>query len=255
MLVQEQAQDLQLRGSGATASFFVLGFIVEPLCVFVAMSKMMDFLESVDANRGRKPDGFFDAIEAALTKNMFFEPEDLVGAKVGSIQVSCAGYEAFIERAVKKANALAAPRVEQSVSGEFDSTLALRDLMPVVHVDMHTKLLDVSLAVVPQALWPKGKATDNLATWRAKLVKKGIARPFPDTDLVQFVLGWCNVKSIMDECREEREFESESDGRGRLARDKCQGTSFQGEAQYQKRVRDFSMGRCLRQVCVGMCRS
>ena len=51
------------------------------------------------------------------------------------------------------------------------------------------------------------------------MVKKGIAKLLPDTDLVQFVPGWCNVKSIVDECHEEREFESESDGRGRLARD------------------------------------
>ena len=68
---------------------------------------------------------------------------------------------------------------------------------PALHINLDATISKIDLSGLPQPVWPKSSAVDQLANDAVKLRKKGIDKPFVCVDIKTFLPSWAeNAKAI-----------------------------------------------------------
>ena len=68
---------------------------------------------------------------------------------------------------------------------------------PVVHVALGAKVESMTLKGLDVECFPQSVPTDKLASLRAKAIKKGIQKPFPFVDVVDFLPPWAQEARVV----------------------------------------------------------
>ena len=127
-------------------------------------------------------------------------PEELVGLAENSLtpHFRSVGLQAFLNRAIRHASEVFVQQMAQQPKQE---SLGLEALVGVVkkeskkvHVDLPTKLREVSFEGLHAMCLPDAEASDMLATKAAALLEKGVAQPFVEMDIGIFLPPWAANK-------------------------------------------------------------